>query len=177
MRRWLKWLLLGVLSVVFGLFVLANPFAASLAIEQLVGLLFLLIGAFQIVAAFREDRFWSRIASVALGALAVVLGVSFLANPLHGVISLVSIVTIILAASGVVRIALAYRMKNTPFFWSMLISGGLSVLLALYIIANFGAVSGSLLGILMGIEMILDGFAMIALAFFARALGGPTQWK
>ncbi|QIE55420.1 hypothetical protein G5B40_08100 [Pikeienuella piscinae] len=168
MRKWYKWLGLGVLSVAFGLFVLANPFAASLAIEQVVGVLFLLIGVVQIVVAFREERFWSKVSAIALGALAAFLGLSFLVNPLHGILSLVSIVTIILAVSGVVRLILAYRMKATPLFWSMLISGGLSVLLALYIIANFAAVSGSLLGILMGIEMILDGLAMIVLAFFIR---------
>lgn len=169
MKNWLKWLALGVLTVAFGLLVLANPFAASLAIEQLVGLLFLLIGVFQIIASFREERFWSRLGAMALGALAALLGVSFLANPLSGLLSLVLLITMILVASGVVRLILAYRMKNTPFFWTMLLSGALSLGLALYIIANFATVSGSLLGILMGLEMILDGVAMIVLAFFARA--------
>ncbi|MEX2519527.1 MAG: DUF308 domain-containing protein [Paracoccaceae bacterium] len=170
MKTWLKWLALGVAAIVFGLFVLANPFAASLAIEQLVGVLFLLIGVFQIIASFRDERFWSRLGAMTLGALAALLGLSFLVNPLSGLLSLVSLVTAILAASGVVRLLLAYRMKNTPFFWSMLLSGALSLGLALYIIANFATVSGSLLGVLMGIEMILDGAAMVVLAFFIRTV-------
>lgn len=171
MQKWLKLLILGALSVVFGLFVLANPLAASLAIEQVVGFLFLAIGAFQIYAALQDERTSSKVASILMGILALLLGVSFLANPLQGILSLVSIVIALLAVSGVVRIALAWRMKNTRFYWSMLISGALSVLLALYLIANFGAISTSLLGILMGIEMILNGFAMIVLAFVARAAG------
>ncbi|MFV0473001.1 MAG: HdeD family acid-resistance protein [Pikeienuella sp.] len=173
MGTWFKWLGLGVVMVAFGLFVLANPYTVSLAIEQLVGALFLLIGIMQIVLAFREERFWSKIGAIALGALAAILGFSFLVNPLSGVLSLASLVVIILLASGLVRLALAWRMKQTRFFWSMLISGAVSVLLALYIIANFASVSGALLGILMGIEMIMDGAAMIVLAFFIRTHAGP----
>lgn len=171
MRKWLKLLILGVLCAIFGIFVLANPPAASLAIEQVVGFLFLVIGGFQIYAALHEERFGAKAASLLLGALAALLGVSFLINPLEGVLSLVTVVIALLAVSGLVRIALAWRMKNTRFYWSMLLSGALSALLALYLIANFGAISTSLLGVLMGIEMILDGFAMIVLAFVARATG------
>lgn len=169
MQKWMKWLIAGVLSIAFGLFVLANPLAASLAIEQVVGFLFLVIGGVQVYAALQEERFASRAGSLLLGALGLLLGVAFLIRPLEGVLSLVTMVIALLAASGVVRLVLAYRMKNTRFFWAMLISGALSVLLALYLIANFGAISTSLLGILMGIEMILDGFAMIVLALVARA--------
>lgn len=172
MSKWFKWLGIGLIMVVFGIFVLANPFAASLAIEQLVGALFLLTGIMQIVVAFREESVWSRIGALALGALALLLGLSFLVNPLSGIISLVTLVTAILLASGVVRLVLAYRMKATRFFWSMLVSGAVSILLALYIIANFASVSGSLLGILMGIEMILNGVAMIVIAFFIRTASG-----
>ena len=55
MKTWVKWLILGVLSIIFGFFVLANPFAASLAVTTLAGILFLAAGAFQVFVGFGEE--------------------------------------------------------------------------------------------------------------------------
>jgi uncharacterized membrane protein HdeD (DUF308 family) len=84
-------------------------------------------------------------------------------------ISLALLVTILLAANGMVRLVLAFRMRATRFFWPMLISGALSVLLAMYILANFATASVTLLGILLGVELLFNGAGLIALAFFLRS--------
>ena len=49
MKMWVKWLILGILSILFGLFVLANPVAASIAVTTLAGILFAVAGGFQIL--------------------------------------------------------------------------------------------------------------------------------
>ncbi|MCB1512683.1 MAG: DUF308 domain-containing protein, partial [Hyphomicrobiaceae bacterium] len=110
----------------------------------------------------------NKLFSIALGALMVLVGASFLFNPLSGVISLALLVVIMLAASGAVRIVFSWRMKETPFYWPMLISGALSVLLAAYILANFATASTQLLGILLGVELIFNGAGLIVLGFFIR---------
>ncbi|OSP54456.1 HdeD family acid-resistance protein [Pseudoruegeria sp. SK021] len=168
MKNWVKWLILGVLSVVFGIFVLGNSVAASMAVTTLTGILFLLIGVFQIIAGWREPGTGHKVLSIVLGMLMGVIGLSFITNPLEGAISLTMLVTILLAASGIIRLVLAFTMKATQFFWPMLVSGALSVLLAGYIVANFAAASISLLGILLGIELLFNGAGLIALAFFLR---------
>ncbi len=170
MKEWVKLLLLGALSVAFGIFVLGNTVMATLAVTTLAGVLFLISGGFQIVAGITGGTGAARVFSVILGALMAFLGLSFLANPLEGMISLTLLVLILLAASGVVRLVLASRMKATPYFWPMLISGALSILLAAYIGTNFAAASVSLLGILLGIELLFNGAGMIVLAFFVRAV-------
>ncbi|WP_193143095.1 MULTISPECIES: HdeD family acid-resistance protein [unclassified Meridianimarinicoccus] len=169
MKSWTKWLILGILSVVFGLFALGNAVAASMAVTIVTGLLFLILGGIQVFLGLSETGTGRKIFSVAMGVLMLFLGVSFIANPLEGVISLALLVTIMLAASGILRLVLAWGMKSTPYFWPMLLSGALSVLLAGYIIANFAVASVSLLGILLGIELLFNGSGLIALAFFVRA--------
>ncbi|MEB8388857.1 DUF308 domain-containing protein [Rhodobacteraceae bacterium KMM 6894] len=170
MKEWLKLLLLGALSVAFGIFVLGNVAMASLAVTTLVGFLFLISGGFQVVAGFTGDAGSARAFSIIMGVLMAVLGLSFLVNPLEGMMSLTMLVLILLVASGVVRLVLAFRMQATPYFWPMLISGALSVLLAAYIMANFATASVSLLGIIMGIELLFNGAGLIVLAFFVRAV-------
>lgn len=170
MKEWLKLLLLGALSVAFGIFVLGNVVMATLAVTTLVGFLFLVSGGFQVVAGVTSQVGSARVFSIILGALMLFLGLSFLVNPLEGMISLTMLVLILLAASGIVRLVQAFRMKATPYFWPMLISGALSVLLAFYILSNFATASVSLLGIMMGIELLFNGAGMIVLAFFVRAI-------
>jgi uncharacterized membrane protein HdeD (DUF308 family) len=169
MKPWVKWLILGVLSVLFGIFCLGNAVAASMAVTTVTGALLLVAGVFQIAAGFGDSGFGSKAMSFLLGALLAVLGISFLFNPLQGMISLALLVTILLAANGIVRIAFAFRMRTTRFFWPMLISGALSVLLAMFILANFATASVTLLGILLGVELLFNGAGLIALAFFLRS--------
>ena len=170
MKTWTKWLIVGILSIVFGLFVLANPVAASLAVTTLAGILFAVTGVFQVIAGFSEPGGFGKFAGIALGVLLVLLGLSLLFNPFEGVISLTLMVLILYAANGVMRLIAAYQMKQTPFFWPMLISGALSVLLAGYVFANFAEVAPSLLGILLGIELLFNGAGLIVLAFFLKTV-------
>lgn len=169
MRPWLKWLILGILSVLFGIFALGNAVAASLAVTTVTGVIFVVIGIIQIVAAFSEIRTASKVLSILLGALVALIGLSFLINPIEGTVSLALLVTILVAASGIIRLVFAWRMRETRFFWPMLVTGALSILLAVYILANFSVASITLLGILLGIELLFNGAGLIAFALSLRA--------
>jgi uncharacterized membrane protein HdeD (DUF308 family) len=96
------------------------------------------------------------------------LGLSLTLHPLDGMISLATLVTILFAASGITRLISAFQMQKTSFFWPMLISGAFSVILAGYIVANFFEIAPSLLGLLLGIELLLNGMGLIILALFLR---------
>ena len=172
MSIWMKWLVLGLLSIVFGLFVLANPVAASISVTILAGILFAASGVFQIIAGFGEDGMWAKLIGIVIGIFMVLLGVSLMFNPLEGVLSLTLLVMILFAASGIARLITSFQMRDTSFFWPMLISGALTILLAAYIAANFATVAPSLLGILLGIELLFNGAGLIVLAFFLRSVKG-----
>lgn len=177
MKTWVKWLIVGLLSVLFGLFVLANPIAASIAVTTLAGLTFAISGGFQFVAGMGDDDTKGKLLGIGLGVLMLLLGFSLMFRPLEGVISLATLVTILFAASGVTRLITSFQMRDTPFFWPMLLSGAFSVLLAGYIIANFFEIAPSLLGILLGIELLFNGVGLIVLAFFLRTATGALKEK
>ena len=100
MKAWVKWLVLGILSVAFGLFVLANPVAASVSVTLMAGILFAAAGGFQMLVGFSDAGVWSRLVGLGIGLFMLLLGVSLIFNPLEGVFSLTLLVTILFAASS-----------------------------------------------------------------------------
>lgn len=175
MKLWVKWLILGVLSIAFGIFVLANPVAASVGVTMVVGITFALMGVAQIYAGRQAEDRSSRYMGIGLGILMLLLGISFMFKPLQGLISLAMIATILIGLNGIIRITTGYQMKETPMFWPMLLSGALSILLAGYIVANFATVGPQLLGILLGVELLFNGAGLIALAVFLRTAKGIVK--
>ncbi len=177
MKLWVKWLIMGILSLLFGVFVLANPIAASVAVTVVAGVTFALMGAVQAYAGFTAEDTMSKLMGLGLGVLMLLLGVSLMFRPLEGILSLATIATILIGLNGIMRLITGYRMKDTPMFWPMLISGAASVLLAGYILANFFAVAPQLLGILLGVELLFNGGGLIALAIFLRSAGDALRDK
>ena len=116
MKDWLKLVLLGVLSVVFGVFVLGAPVVASLAVTTMTGILFLIMGGLQVVGGFSGDGMGQKIFGILMGLIMIFLGWSFLANPLEGTISLALMVVILLAASGIVRLVPVVQHARYPVF-------------------------------------------------------------
>jgi len=169
MQEWTRWVLLGLLSFLFGILALAHAVTVSVAIAMVTGTLLLLAGIIQIVFGSFDRGGWNKFLSMMLGLLVAILGLSFLRNPFEGLMSLTLVVTLFIAAAGMLRLVSAYRMRQTGFFWMMLVSGSLSILLAGYIFANFVQASEQLLGILLGIELLFNGFALAVLGLFLRA--------
>ena len=177
MKLWVRWLIIGILSILFGIFVLANPVAASFAVTVVAGTLFIVSGGVQIWAGFTADDGSSKLLGIGLGILMLLLGISLVFQPLQGIISLATLATILIGLNGVLRLISGWQMRDTPLFWPMLISGALSVLLAGYIIANFFDIAPQLLGILLGIELLFNGSGLIALALFLRTARGAIKDK
>lgn len=158
------WIILGILSIVAGILALANPLAATLTAERLAGWSFLFIGILEIIAVFQKASWSGRIWALLVGVAFALLGISLLANPLEGVLSLTLTVAALFLATGILKILMAFSLGRGNGFMLVLLSGALSVVLALMIFANFPASAVSILGVLLAIELISGGVSMIALS-------------
>ncbi len=171
MSDWIKWLLLGLLSIAFGIFVLGAPVVASVAVTVVTGVLLLISGALQVVGGFTVEGTGNKILSLIMGAVMLFLGWSFLDHPLQGTLTLATVMLILFMAGGIARVILSFQMKGTQFFWPTMISGVLSIVLAGIIWTYVGSdpqVLLSILGIFLGIEMLFNGFGLVFMAFFIR---------
>jgi uncharacterized membrane protein HdeD (DUF308 family) len=155
----------GIVLILGGVFALLAPLAVSIAITLIVGVSFLVGGLFNTWAALRgaEDR----VAHGMFAVLGLILGISFIADPLGGVISLTVLAGLLFVLSGAIRLWLAWQRRDHPAFWMLLVSGALSVLLGAVIFADIGATTG-ILGILLGVELVFAGIGLVTLSRMSR---------
>jgi uncharacterized membrane protein HdeD (DUF308 family) len=100
--------------------------------------------------------------------LYIIAGFVTFENPLLAAAVLTLILGASLLASGIMRIILAFSMKReTPWIW-VLLSGAITLLLGLLILAHWPVSSLYILGLFLGIDLIMAGAAWIGLGFGLR---------
>jgi uncharacterized membrane protein HdeD (DUF308 family) len=58
--------------------------------------------------------------------------------------------------------------RPSPYFWAVFLSGAISLLLAVMILANFPQSAMTIPGILLAVDLISTGAGMVALALHLR---------
>jgi uncharacterized membrane protein HdeD (DUF308 family) len=171
-----SWLVVeGVLLIVLGVASLVLPWAAALAAALVFGWILVLSGILGVVGAFaaraRLHPGWSLVS----GLIALVVGGLMLWAPLAGAIGLTLLLAAYLAADGVVLIVLALdqRRRRSPRWGWLLFSAIADLLLAVAIVALSPFTAPMVLGVVVGIDLILAGAAVLALASH-RAAPEPT---
>ncbi len=170
MKNTIFLVVIGILMILAGLFCLFNPLAGSVAAETLAGWSFLLLGILQIVVALRASEWKARFWAIILGVLAIVVGISLLSDPLAGILALTVLVGISFTASGIFKLIAGFGLTQANYKWLVLVSGAISVLLGGMILANIPGAAVVTLGILLGVELLSDGMALLALASVARRI-------
>lgn len=171
MGSWWFWILIGVVFVLGGIFALLNPLAATFTVEQIAGWVFVVGGIAQLVGAVRTAGWTARILTLVLALASLWLGVSLLANPLAGVLTLTVLVAIMFLINGAAKLLLGFTMRGTPFFWPIMLSGAISVVLALMVFSNFPQSAAVVLGVLLAVELVSSGVMILSFALFLRASG------
>lgn len=175
MKHWVILLLAGVAAVAGGILALFNPIAATLTATTIVAWMFLFMGAMQIVAAFGTMGLATRIWTAALGALAIAIGGWILTNPIAGTLALTWTIGVLFVVEGIVKLVLAFAVRQSPYFWAMLLSGAISVILGGMILARFPATALTIPGILLAVDLISTGVTMVGLALHLRGTRGTAQ--
>ena len=98
--------LLGLLSLLLGLFTLANPLAPVVATGLLFGLFIILFGIVEIVVAFSLiEGMMVRLVLGMMGIVALILGAVIVLNPLAGIQTITVLAGIYLVVLGMMRVA------------------------------------------------------------------------
>jgi uncharacterized membrane protein HdeD (DUF308 family) len=163
---------LGVVFMIAGVIALGSVVAATETAVLIVGIMMLMGGFAEIIAAFNVKS-WGKFAFwLLLGVLYVGAGIIAIMNPLLAAAYLTLMLGIALAVGGVLRIFLAFNMKSAggPWGWVAL-SGIITFALGCMIIAQWPASSLFVLGIFLGIDLIFigSGWITMGLALKKRA--------
>jgi uncharacterized membrane protein HdeD (DUF308 family) len=168
--HWVLFLAEGVILVVLGLGAIMLPPIATLAIELILGWLILISGIVGLISTFwmrQAPGFWWSLVSA---ILAIVAGLVLLWWPLTGVLSLTLVLIVFFVIEGVASImfALEHKRELSGRWEWMLASGIIDLILAAIIIAGLPGTAAWAIGLLVGINMVFGGSALIGMALHAR---------
>lgn len=163
------WLLaLGVVFIILGIIALGAPYALALAVDLMLGWILIICGIVSIVSAFLS-RNWGKFILILLsGIVFVIAGILLLANPLEGVLTLAILLAAFLLVEGIFKIMYAFQMKSAQNWGWVLLSGIISLILAILIWAQWPA-SIVIIGLLVGFYVLFSGISMVMLAIAARS--------
>ncbi len=175
-EHWKLFLTEGIILVILGILAILLPPLATIAVTILIGWLFLISGVAGLITTFgarHAPGFWWSLLSALLGIAA---GAVLLLWPLSGAISLTLLLIVFFIIEGVLSImyAIEHKRELTGQWGWMLVSGIIDLVLAAMIWAGLPSTAAWALGLLVGINMLFGGSAMIAMAMHARSGDTPA---
>ena len=169
-QHWKLYLAEGILLLALGFIAIVIPPIATLAVTILLGWLFMLSGVVGLYTTYmlrHAPGFWWSLLSA---ALAVLVGVSLLAMPASGALSLTVVLVAFFMIEGVVSImfALDHKRELSGRWGWMVASGAVDLVLGVMILSGLPSTAAWAIGLLVGINMLFGGSALIGMALHAR---------
>jgi uncharacterized membrane protein HdeD (DUF308 family) len=175
-KHWGLYLAEGIILVILGGAAIIIPPIATFAVEILLGWIFLICGIAGLITTFWMRQapgfWWSLISAI----IAIAAGIVLLVWPLNGILSLTLVLIVFFIVEGVASImfALEHKRELSGRWGWMLVNGITDLILAAIILAGLPGTVAWALGLLVGIDMVFGGMALIAMALHARDTG-PGQ--
>lgn len=170
-KHWALFLAEGIVLVILGAAAIVLPAIATITFAIFIGWLLLISGVVGLITTLwmhrRVPGFWWSLISAFIG---IVAGVLLLLWPLTGVLSLTLVLSAFFIVEGITSILYAFEHRNQlsgRWGW-MLVSGIIDLILAGIIIAGLPGTALWALGLLVGINLLFGGAALIGMALAAR---------
>lgn len=169
-KHWKLYLAEGIVLLLLGALAIVIPPLATLAVTILFGWLILVAGIVGLITTLwmrQSPGFWWSLLSAALG---IVVGLMLLARPLTGAFSLTVLLVAFFIIEGVasVMFSLEHKRELSGRWEWMLVSGTTDLVLAVFIFTGLPSTAAWAIGLLVGINMMFGGAALIAMALHAR---------
>jgi uncharacterized membrane protein HdeD (DUF308 family) len=162
---------LGLVYLVTGLVALGSVMTATVASVLVVGVMMIVAGVAEVINAFQVKSWGKFLLWILLGVLYIIAGFVTFENPLLAAALLTLMLGAALVASGIMRIILAFGMKQeTPWIWVVL-SGVITLLLGVIILAHWPVSSLFVLGLFLGVDLVMAGAGWIGMGFSLRRRG------
>lgn len=168
-KRSLGWSVgLSIIMIIVGFLAIALPLAAGLAVNILIGWLFVFSGATHLAYAWHTRRSYSVIWEILLVVLYVFVGGYLLFHPLLGLVSLTLALALYLFAEAVLEFVIAFWIRRAPGWGWLLLDGGVTFILSVLIWRTWPADAEWAIGVLLGINLLFSGISRLMLSLAAR---------
>jgi len=159
---------IGIALVICGMLALGNMMLATFAVVLFAGWMMIISGVIEIIHGFQMKTWGKFFLEVLVGLLYVVAGVFTLMAPPAAAAVLTLIAGAAFAASGIVRIVMAFQMQSgSPWIWVAL-SGAITTLLGALVLAQWPYSGLYILGLFFGVDLVFAGFGWIGVGLALR---------
>jgi len=183
--HWVLFLIEGVALILLGLLAIAVPSIANENLTGILGWLFLLSGATGLVATYwarQAPGFWWSLVSAVLAVLVGVVLIENKSQDLYGglmgwpfkaagPLRMILVLFFLVEGGASIMFAIEHRRKFSRRWALIFASGVVDILLASIIIFGLPGTSAWTLGLLVGVNMLFGGSALVATGLHAR-----TEW-
>lgn len=169
-EHWVMFLIEGIILVLLGIAAIVLPPIATIAFTIIIGWIFLVSGILGLITTFwarQAPGFWWALISA---IIAIAAGIVLLLWPISGAVSLTLVLIAFFVVEGIASIlyAIEHRNQLTGRWGWMLFSGIVDLILAAIIFSGLPGTAAWALGLLVGINMVFGGVALIGMALAAR---------
>lgn len=161
---------LSVLMIVAGVFAIASPLAAGIAVNLLVAWLLVFSGCAHLVFAWHARGGGGFVWELLVGILYIFIGVYLLMHPLAGLASLTMALAIYLFLEAILEFVLGFILRPLPGTGWLVFDGIITLILAVMIWRTWPSSTAWLIGTLVGISMLFSGTARLMLSLAARSV-------
>src|SRR5215467_12101359 len=164
----------AVLLILLGMFAIAEPAVAGLGVTLLVAWLLLFGGVCHLIAAFKGGGAKQVIFQILIGIAYLAGGIYFLTHPLLALGTLTLLLAAVILANGVLEIMSYFGLRKERASGWMLLSGIVTLLLGGLIWFHWPSSSVWAIGTLVGVNLLMAGFARLMFGVATRHPGDRT---
>ncbi len=168
-------IVLGIITVVLGILLLAFPLATATVTTIFIGCILIIAGIVDIVLALRAHTVGTFFLRLLLGIIYGLGGILLLVNPLWGVAVLTVVLGVMLLFEAGAALVLAFDMKPASGWGWLIFDAAITAILGFLILAHWPASAIWAIGTLVGAAVIVRGITRIALSAGLRRVAGKAE--
>ena len=155
----------GILSIIFGFIGLYMSTVMTITTILILGIFMLIIGIVFMIESFSSPDWQGKLLNLVLSVFYTGAGIVSIINPVGSAVWFTLFLAVFLGMIGVLRIVMAFQIKNKSRAWSWVAFGGLlNIILGTLVYMGWPQSGLWVIGMFISIELIIHGFNAIVLS-------------
>jgi len=168
-------ILMGILTAVLGVFLIAYPLVTATITTVLLGWVLIFVGIAELVFALHSQSVGKFLLKVLLGVVYGIIGIALAFFPFHGLAALTAFVGTLLVIYGIVGLVGAFQLRPLQGWGWFLFDAIATLAIGLLILAKWPSSSIWAIGTLVGVAVLMGGISRTMIASRIRSAIGVVD--
>lgn len=168
-------ILMGILTAVLGVFLIAYPLATATVTTVLLGWILIFVAIAEVVFALHSQTVGKFFLKLLLAVLYGIVGIALAFFPFHGVAALTVFVGTLLLIYGIVGLVGAFQLRPAQGWGWFLFDALATLAIGILILAKWPSSSVWAIGTLVGVAVLMGGISRTAIAARIRSTVGMVD--